>query len=424
MRPVILATALMMITARPLLADDAAEPLRLPSGEPLICAYFFGHWWEPWKSDDDAIRRDLTRLKEIGINAICLDHEPQQWFDREWHYIDREHRLAKEVGVGIIPWLEAKCGADMGRHYQNFKKYYGIDVPRAMDQDGNPKNALIWHPGYRDALTAHTLRYLDRYGEDGAILRVRKQGQVRRAISLVVETGWDDVSFDDETNARFREWLRGRYATIADLNEAWDASYDSFDAVDPRDKDIFAYEQVYRDSKRDAVPKAVADHTQFRAELIDQALREVKRRVSARHPDLLFLAEIPYTWHHDHPHAVAHTYRSAMLPVAVSYADIIMFRTVDNRLGEADQAECRRLLAEGKDIILSHRTYQPKNFSYPDAAQIIAGQAASLANGLGYYSWNEMVDTHIVQRDDTEEFISLVESINTEYRRLTEQAGP
>jgi len=293
-----------------------------------------------------------------------------------------------------------------------------------MDQDGKAKNALIWHPDYLNALTAHTLRYLKRFGDDGAILRVRKDGRLRRVISLVVETGWDDVSFDEGTNSLFRQWLPRHYPNSAALNEAWGTTYESFEAVDPRDKKVFAYEQVYRDRKRDAVPKAVADHTLFRAELIDQALSEVKRRVSARHPDLLFLAEIPYTWHHNHPHAVGHTYRSAMLPVAVDYADIVMFRTVDNRLGEADQAECRRLLAEGKDVILAHRTYAAKNFAYPDAAQIIAGQAASLANGLGYYSWNEMVDTHVVQRDDSEEFMSLIESINAEYRRLAKVKEP
>jgi hypothetical protein len=422
-RAVTLTMAVLLMVAQVVRADSAPEPLRLTSGEPLICAYFFGHWWEPWKSDDDAIRGDLARLKELGINAICLDHEPQQWFDREWHWVDREHRLAKEAGLGIIPWLEAKCGADMGRHFENFRKYYGIDVPRAMDQDGDPQNALIWHPDYVRALTAHTLRYLERFGDDGALLRVRKDGRVRRVISLTVETGWDDVSFDEGTNARFRQWLAAHYFDIAALNQAWGTSYRSFDDVDPRDKQIFDYEQVYRDSKRDAVPKAVADHTRFRAELINQALAEVKRRVSERYPDLLFLAEIPYTWHHDHPDAVAHTYRSAMLPIAVEYADIVMLRTVDNRLGEQDQAECRRLLAEGKDVILAHRTYAATNFSYPDAAAIIAGQAATVANGLGYYSWNEMVDTHIVQRDDTDEFIARVKAVNDEYLRLTGKGG-
>ena len=65
-----------------------------------------------------------------------------------------------------------------------------------------------------------------------------------------------------------------------------------------------------------------------------------------------------------------------------------------------------------------------RSFARLQGPRIIAGQSASLANGLGYYSWNEMVDTHVVQRDDSEEFISLIESINAEYRRLAKADKP
>ena len=139
--------------------------------------------------------------------------------------------------------------------------------------------------------------------------------------------------------------------------------------------------------------------------------------VLKRYPEMLFLAEVPYTFGSDHPHAVGHTYGAAMLPEAVAYADIVMFRTVGNNFTAPEQAACRKLLAQGKAVILSHRTYEAQSFTYPDAAQIIAGQAASFANGLGYYSWNEMVDTHIAQRPDTEQMITAITAINREYQQ-------
>jgi hypothetical protein len=46
-------------------AAEAAEPLRLPDGEPLVCIYYFTHWWEPWKSDDNAILSDFRRLRAM-----------------------------------------------------------------------------------------------------------------------------------------------------------------------------------------------------------------------------------------------------------------------------------------------------------------------------------------------------------------------
>lgn len=77
-----------------------AEPLRLEDGRPLVCVYFFGHWWDPWKSDDEAIRRDLSEIRESGVSVLALDHEWSQAIDGDWKWLDREHRLAREAGLG------------------------------------------------------------------------------------------------------------------------------------------------------------------------------------------------------------------------------------------------------------------------------------------------------------------------------------
>jgi len=60
---------------------QASEPLRLADGRPFVCVYYFGHWWDPWKSDDDAMRKDLQTLKEMGVSVLGVDHEWSQAID-------------------------------------------------------------------------------------------------------------------------------------------------------------------------------------------------------------------------------------------------------------------------------------------------------------------------------------------------------
>ena len=104
---------LLMLSSVSASTSHGTEPLRLADGRPFVCVYYFGHWWEPWKSDDDAIRRDFARLKAMGVSVIAVDHEWSQAIDGNWKWLDREHRLAKEAGLQVLPWLSAKVWSDL-----------------------------------------------------------------------------------------------------------------------------------------------------------------------------------------------------------------------------------------------------------------------------------------------------------------------
>jgi len=132
------------LLAFPLLAHTA--PLRLPDGRPFACVYYFGHWWDPWKSDDDAIRKDFAALKEMGISVIACDHEWSQAIDGNFRWLDREHKLAKEAGLQILPWLSAKTWCDLsdpGRP-KLIKEQYGVDLKLSETQDGKPGCVIPW----------------------------------------------------------------------------------------------------------------------------------------------------------------------------------------------------------------------------------------------------------------------------------------
>ncbi|MBO4548620.1 MAG: hypothetical protein J5758_05320, partial [Abditibacteriota bacterium] len=73
--------------------------LRTRDGSPLCGFYYFTHWWEPWHSDDARVMSDLREIRAMGCNTIFLDSEWSQMIDRDWFWLDRGHRLAKEAGL-------------------------------------------------------------------------------------------------------------------------------------------------------------------------------------------------------------------------------------------------------------------------------------------------------------------------------------
>jgi hypothetical protein len=368
--------------------QDAPLPaLRLPNGEPLTCIYFFGHWWEPWMSSDDAIRRDLQRLRELGFNTLLLDHQFSQMLAGNWRLIDREHRLAKEAGFSIVPWLEGHCSHDIAPSGRRdvARKMFGLpEIPLTETQDGKPHQALITSEGFKQYLTAYACAYVERHLKDGALLRVVRDGKPRPVISLGCEM--DYTAFDTDTNRRFVAWLQKKYSDVARLNAAWRSQFARFEDVNPKDQSVFDCSHLEKPPS-----PAVADHVSFRAQLCNGVFAEIKERVRQRFPELLFLSEVPYPFESDHPHARGYAVSRACIPDTVRFADILMLRWTQGRPTPKERAALSKYVAEtGAQTIICYRTSELLTGAF-------ATDTAKIANGLGYYSWNEMVDCHAVE---------------------------
>jgi len=370
--------------------DALPSPLLLPNGEPLLAIYFFGHWWEPWKSDDSAIRRDLKLLRQIGFNTLLLDHEFSQMIDQNWKWLDREHRLAKEEGFYIIPWLEAHCGRDIATGYEYrmgwANKLFGVPaIPLTINQKGENVQAKVYSEEFKDYLVSYASAYIERYWKEGRILRVIWEGKERPVISLSCEM--DFTAFDEETNELFRKWLRERYkGDIRALNALWGTKFQDFQEIDPRDERIFDYSNVDQPIQ----PISVMEHARFRAELCSSAFRDVKERLRKKYPELLFLAEVPYQFGSKHPHALSYQWSCGCLPEIVRFADIVLIRGTQGRLTQEEKAELRKLRRRGQKVVYCYRVSDWINGEFGE-------DIARIGDGLGYYSWNEMVDCHMVE---------------------------
>jgi len=383
---------------------ESPPPLRLPNGEPICAVYFFPHWWEPWRSNDEAIVRDLKYLRGAGINTLLVDHEWSQAIDGDWKWLDRLHRLAKPLDMQILPWLSLKTWSDMasdpGRR-SLARKWFGVDIAVSRSQDGKPSSPIVYDEGQVIAGAEYAAMYLDRYLETGAVARFRYGGKTRPCVALTVELAWPGGGFDARSISRFRRWLPGRYdSDIAALNRAWGTAYADFQDVDPTDAKVFDY--ASHAAGKAQHPRAVEDHIEFRSCMINEGLQAMKERLRVRYPDVLIATELPYQVGSEHPHAKGYRIAYAANPSASLHAEVLFLRMT----GPMNQAE-RKALKEhvagsGQKVVLCYRTYgdwgrPPKEGgrSLEENARVYAGEAAGCAHGIGFYSWNEMVDVHL-----------------------------
>ena len=388
------------------------DPIKLADDQTLRAIYYFPHWWDPWKSDDAVVTADLRKMREIGFNTICVDHEVSQAIDRDWHWLDREYKLAAAEKISVLPWLQLQC---VDRNA--LMKFSRLELKPAVNQDKQPEDdyANFRDGEFKRALIHYISVYLDRYESDPALLRIKDGGKLRPVVGLLVEAGWRNgnglpLSFDEDTNAYFRKWMKSSYHDLAQLNSKWGTSYTSFDEIDPCDKTIFNY--AFEDKAN--MPMAVREHTHFRARMVSDMLSDVAREIRKKHKDVLFVAEVAYPFSSDDPNASVYHWNSANEYKTVDFADIIFIRTLGNTSTGRLAKEQDLIMLNGKRLILAYRLFDD---SSPGKAVALALDCAMSCNGLAYYNWNETKDTSSAIYNKPEKQ-SLVQLLTTTYDTL------
>ena len=280
-----------------------------------------------------------------------------------------------------------------------------LDLPAPRPQDRLLPSALF------------LCKNLRRAHKDEALLKVDWNGTIRPVVSLGVESGWDG-GFDQTSIVLFRDWLRKRYGTIQNLTNSWKLRILSFDSVDPRDTNIFQYAD-YRLGKEVVSSVALEDHLEFKAQTTSETMRRIGARIREKYPEVLFLAEIAYEYEATDPDAKSYRIRWGANPSSCDYADIVLFRCV-NPVSSATLStvrEKRRSL--GQRFIFTFRTYEswaktPGSIDFVSAVNACVNQSSADADGIGFYSWNEMVDVHLA-RPETDLPVQLMRAMLSGY---------
>ncbi len=405
MRRISALLAILVLATGALWADGRDTTLRTRDGSPLCGFYYFTHWWEPWTSDDARIAKDLRQIKAMGCNVLFLDSEWSQMIAGNWSLLDRGHRLAKEAGLEILPWLSLKEWIDMGlpERMALVKDMYGVDLKMGVDYEGNPNRLLPYDEATIEAGYRYCVDYLERYLTDGAILRVMDGGRLKPVIAITVELEWAG-SNDETTNKMFAAFLKEKYGDVKSLNNAWKTKLESIDEIQTLDPELFDPQKYLE--KKSKHPRAVEDQIAFRAKVQNDSMGEIGRRLKIKYPDLLIATELPHEMYSDHPHAIGYRIYGAATPETTLHADINVLRCTGYLSKRIENALIKWQKDTGQHLVITYRTYrgiadlilEEKDTDYYG----IGAQAARIGDGFGFYSWNEMVDTHIAAEPDLE----------------------
>jgi hypothetical protein len=122
-------------------------------------------------------------------------------------------------------------------------------------------------------------------------------------------------------------------------------------------------------------------------------------------------------------------------PESCDYADIVLFRCTGPLSASEARSLERHRQRTGQRFVLTCRTYSDwdagsETEAFRESVKLYAGQAAALGDGFGFYSFNEMVDTHLAYSpamsaneqhgwspERAERAIGLVEAMVGQYRR-------
>ncbi len=190
--------------------------------------------------DLDAVLRDLPLLKSYGFNMIKIQEHWSADESREGLYdfsrVEQVVQRADELDLGVYLGLTMEqAPAWVWRKFPDCHFVYSDGrrhnqpTQYTIPMDGKP--GPCWdHPGVRDAATrfiAELARTLGKYKNIWAWNTFQEIGFWPNTAGKL------GFCYCPHTLARFREWLRERYASLDALNAAWQINYADWNEVEP-----------------------------------------------------------------------------------------------------------------------------------------------------------------------------------------------
>ena len=190
--------------------------------------------------DLDGVLRDLPLLKAYGFNMIKIQQHWSADERREGQYdfsrVETVVKRADELDLGVYLGLTMEqAPAWLWRKYPDCHFVYSDGrrhnqpTQYTIPMDGKP--GPCWdHPGAREAAArfiAELARTLGQYKNIWAWNTFQEIGFWPNTAGKL------GFCYCPHTLARFREWLRGKYGALAELNATWQINYADWDEAEP-----------------------------------------------------------------------------------------------------------------------------------------------------------------------------------------------
>ncbi|THV29672.1 beta-galactosidase [Glycomyces paridis] len=168
---------------------------------------------DQWRATKDATWKEDMRLARLaGINTLSVGIfswaalEPEEG-RYEFGWLDEVLDLMAENGITAV--LATPTGARPGWMSRAYPEVLRVNRDRTRNLHGGRHNHCLSSPVYREKTTAINTALAERYGDHPAL----------GVWHLSNEYGGE--CHCDLCQERFREHLKGRFASLAELNEAW-----------------------------------------------------------------------------------------------------------------------------------------------------------------------------------------------------------
>ena len=191
-----------------------------------VC-YYPEHWPESWWPED------ARRMRELGIEYVRIGEFAWSRLERkrnlyDWGWLDRAFETLGAAGLKIV--LGTPTATPPKWLMDEYPEIAPIDEHGARRGFGSRRHYRFSSEVYLRECGRIVEAIAKRYGRHNALAGWQTDN----------EYGCHDtiLSFDTETRSAFQEWLRRRYQTPQQLNEAWGAAFWSMEVDDFRDVEL------------------------------------------------------------------------------------------------------------------------------------------------------------------------------------------
>jgi beta-galactosidase len=177
---------------------------------------WLGAAWYPEQWPPSAWEKDLSLMQAAGINVVRvgefawsrLEPAPGQY---DFGWLARAIRMAARHHIAVVIGTPTDAPPIwLTRRYPQVLRV-GPDGRRA--EHGGRRQFSYSSPLYRRFCREIVTRLAQRFGHDPDV------------IGWQIDNEYTNESYDAGTRARFQQWLRGQFGTLAALNRAWTTAY-------------------------------------------------------------------------------------------------------------------------------------------------------------------------------------------------------
>lgn len=259
---------------------------------------WFGNFFEPYFSSEEAVKDGIRDLRALGMNSIVLDSKLWSDFTRYFRtgeqsqYVKMQNFISdtcREEGLGVSFLAVFAIGDNLYPEiYDNPPEY--VDQP--VDFWGRPfRGYRHWSAGQTDEHVRHCLELYKFIARDAAAKAVDEAGDERLPFYFYHSPIFAP-SFDAEGRTRYLGWLKGKYAPD-EINTRYGSALPSLDEMMPLDYWVnpdhadealrYVPSQADYDS-RSAVVLKYADNQRFKQEVMREYFQTVTGRLREADP--------------------------------------------------------------------------------------------------------------------------------------------